>query len=88
MALSPQLIAGQNWNEHAEKFFKELKIDNLEIYYEGLPFGLDVMGYPTGPYKIKFYNNRKKQWCVIYKLKNYQRNKMYVDELKHFLNLM
>ena len=32
--------------------------NNLEIYYEGLPFGLDVMGYPTGPYKIKFYNNK------------------------------
>ena len=32
--------------------------NNFEIYYEGLPFGLDVMGYPTGPYKIKFYNNK------------------------------
>jgi len=36
--------------------------------------------------QIKFYSNRKKEWYVIYKLKNYQRNKMYVDELKHFLN--
>ena len=32
--------------------------NKLKIYYEGLPFGLDVMGYPTGPYKIKFYNNK------------------------------
>ena len=24
MSLSPELIAGENWNEHAEKFFKEL----------------------------------------------------------------
>ena len=32
--------------------------NNLEIFYKGLPFGLDVMGYPTGPYKIKFYNNK------------------------------
>ena len=25
MALSPELIAGQNWNEHAEKFFEQMK---------------------------------------------------------------
>ena len=25
MALSPELIAGQNWNEHAEKFFYQMK---------------------------------------------------------------
>ena len=25
MALSPQLIAGEGWNEHAEKFFKEMQ---------------------------------------------------------------
>ena len=25
MALSPELIAGQNWNEHAEKFFDQMK---------------------------------------------------------------
>ena len=25
MALSPQLIAGNNWNEHAEKFFEQMK---------------------------------------------------------------
>ena len=24
MSFSPELIAGENWNEHAEKFFKEL----------------------------------------------------------------
>ena len=25
MALSPQLIAGDNWKEHAEKFFDQMK---------------------------------------------------------------
>ena len=25
MALSPQLIAGDNWNEHTEKFFDQMK---------------------------------------------------------------
>jgi delta1-piperideine-2-carboxylate reductase len=25
MALSPQLIAGDGWNEHAEKFFAEME---------------------------------------------------------------
>ena len=34
--------------------------------------------------KIRFYDNRKKEWRVIYTLKNFQRNKMYVNELKHF----
>ena len=45
-----------------------------------------VLSWNSLDNKIKFYNNRKKEWCIIYKLKNYQRNKMYVDELKHFLN--
>ncbi len=26
MAFSPELIAGQNWNEHAEKFFEQMKL--------------------------------------------------------------
>ena len=25
MALSPKLIAGENWNEHAEKFFEQME---------------------------------------------------------------
>ena len=25
MALSPELIAGNNWNDHAEKFFEQMK---------------------------------------------------------------
>ena len=25
MALSPELIAGKNWNDHAEKFFEQMK---------------------------------------------------------------
>tara|TARA_Y100001936_G_C15998417_1_gene626444 strand:- start:38 stop:1027 length:990 start_codon:yes stop_codon:yes gene_type:complete len=45
-----------------------------------------VLSWNSLDNKIKFYNNRKKEWCIIYKSKNYQRNKMYVDELKHFLN--
>ena len=34
MALSPELIAGENWNEHAEKFFYKwsllMELDYLE----------------------------------------------------------
>ena len=33
--------------------------------------------------KIRFYDNRKKEWRVIYTLKNFQRNKMYVNELNY-----
>ena len=48
--------------------------NNLEIYYEGLPFGFDVMGYPTGPYKIKFYNNKlyiSQGWADINRLEDH-----------------
>ena len=48
--------------------------DNLEIYYEGLPFGFDVMGYPTGPYKIKFYNDKlyiSQGWADINRLEDH-----------------
>ncbi len=32
MALSPQLIAGDNWNEHAEKFFEQMKsLDGVRL---------------------------------------------------------
>ena len=32
MALSPQLIAGENWNDHAESFFKQMKsLDGVRL---------------------------------------------------------
>ena len=32
MALSPELIAGENWNEHAEKFFLQMKsLDGVRL---------------------------------------------------------
>ncbi len=35
--------------------------------------------------EVKLYNNRKKRWETNLKLKNYERNQMYMDEIKHFL---
>jgi len=35
--------------------------------------------------EVKFFDAKKKSWKIILKLKNYQRNDMYVDEIKHFL---
>ena len=35
--------------------------------------------------EIKFYNNRTKQWQIIMKLKNFEKNQMYIDEIKYFL---
>ena len=35
--------------------------------------------------EVKLYNNRKKRWVSILKLKNYERNQMYIDEIKHFI---
>jgi len=34
--------------------------------------------------QIKFYNNRKKKWEIIFK-PNIKRNQTYIDEIKHFL---
>jgi predicted dehydrogenase len=35
---------------------------------------------------IKFYNSKKKIWTTILKLKKYNYNQMYVDELSHFID--
>jgi predicted dehydrogenase len=35
--------------------------------------------------KIKFFNNRNKKWEIILNITNYERNQLYVDEIKHFL---
>ena len=35
--------------------------------------------------EIKFFNNKKKKWEIIFKINKFERNQMYVDELKHFL---
>jgi len=45
-----------------------------EIFYDGLPFGLDIMGYPTGPYKIKFQNDKlyiSQGWADIDRLEEH-----------------
>jgi len=36
--------------------------------------------------EVELYDNRKKKWISILKLKNYERNQMYIREIKHFLN--
>tara|TARA_B100001765_G_scaffold161972_1_gene105799 strand:+ start:67 stop:1053 length:987 start_codon:yes stop_codon:yes gene_type:complete len=44
-----------------------------------------IIFWNSGNNEVKFYNNRKKRWETVLKLKNYDRNQMYVDEIKHFL---
>jgi len=36
--------------------------------------------------EVKMYDNKKKRWSVLLKLIKFERNQMYVDEIKHFLN--
>ena len=36
--------------------------------------------------QVKLYNSRKNDWTIKLAIKNYNRNDMYVDEMKHFLN--
>ena len=36
--------------------------------------------------QVKLYNSRKNQWTIKLVAKNYNRNDMYFDEIKHFLN--
>jgi hypothetical protein len=31
------------------------------------------------------YNNKTKKWKIILKLKKFERNQMYIDEVNHFL---
>ena len=35
--------------------------------------------------EVKLFSNRKKRWISVLKLKNYERNQMYIDEIKHFI---
>jgi len=35
--------------------------------------------------EVKFFDAKKKSWKMILKLKNFERNDMYVDEIKYFL---
>ena len=44
-----------------------------------------IIFWNSGNNEVKFYNNRKKRWETILKMKNYDRNQMYIDEIKHFL---
>jgi predicted dehydrogenase len=34
--------------------------------------------------EIRLFSQKNKSWKLIYKLKNYDKNEMYVNELKHF----
>jgi predicted dehydrogenase len=36
--------------------------------------------------QVKLYNSRKNHWTIKLAVKNYNKNDMYVDEIKHFLN--
>jgi predicted dehydrogenase len=36
--------------------------------------------------EVRQYNNLKKKWTTKFKYKNYERNEMFVDELKHFID--
>jgi len=36
--------------------------------------------------EIKFFNHRSEKWKSIMKLKHFQKNSMYVDEIKYFFN--
>ena len=86
-------ISAEDYCASIIKFPKKITTELHLDFFQGPEFrsfkikGTDgILSWNSIDNEIKFYNNRKKQWCVIYKLKNYQRNKMYVDELKHFLN--
>jgi len=35
--------------------------------------------------QVKFFNNRQKKWAILLKLSNFQRNQMYIDEVRYFL---
>jgi len=36
--------------------------------------------------EVRIFYQNKKQWKTVFKLNNFQRNSMYVDELRHFFN--
>tara|TARA_Y100001936_G_C16081223_1_gene678015 strand:- start:1405 stop:2388 length:984 start_codon:yes stop_codon:yes gene_type:complete len=36
--------------------------------------------------QIKFFNNKKNKWEIIFKFEKFERNQMYRDEIKHFLS--
>ena len=36
--------------------------------------------------EVKVFDIKKKKWIIVLKVKNYDKNKQYVDELSHFLN--
>ncbi len=48
MALSPQLIAGDGWREHTEKFFVEMELQSQssEIIYRTLALRYPIGGFP------------------------------------------
>jgi len=35
--------------------------------------------------QVKYFNNKKRKWEILLKLNNFQRNQMYIDEIKDFL---
>jgi len=44
-----------------------------------------VIFWDSDSNKVKLYNTKKNRWNLVLNAKNYQKNSMYVDEIKHFL---
>ena len=44
-----------------------------------------VISWNSVDNEVKLYNNKKRKWEVVFRAKNFERNEMYVDEIKHFL---
>ena len=44
-----------------------------------------VISWNSGDNQVKLYNNKKRNWEIIFRAKDFERNEMYVDEIKHFL---
>jgi len=45
-----------------------------------------VLYWDSDTNKVRYYDNLKKKWYTKFTYENYQRNDMFVDELKYFLN--
>ena len=44
-----------------------------------------MISWNSGDNQVKLYNNKKRNWEIIFRAKDFERNEMYVDEIKHFL---
>jgi len=43
-----------------------------------------IIEWNSNENKIKFFNNKKKKWEIILNFNTYERNQLYIDEIKHF----